>query len=636
MTTTYAYAAGSNWPKVIVVGDPRLGDILASSGAQWVIQPVVPTVSGMWDAVETGALNLESDILIVSDGTSSQVDELEATLAAFAPFATTFLVADPVRGEQIAARARALAPTVPNGDPNAPIWILPVHDVQQALDMMKHVLGTKVVWEAPQQMVAEATPLPRPTMPSQYVQAAPAEMVAPTVHRPEPAAPVQAPVQIAADAPMPVAPIGLEQVQIGNVESVIPQQPYIPPASPVPGQQPQYQPLPPAPQPQQMYPPQYQPQPDMSQQQMYQQNYQGQQGQVAQQQPDYAQPGAVAYPPQQTPLAYAQPVAYEQPPAHYEQSQVYADHVAQQIQQVTPKPPGSVPGQITIACMSSKGGSGKSTTAIMLAATIARASAAAGQPKRVVLVDLDTRDGQVGSLIGQYMPTSINIRVMPRWDAATVKANLVHDKRLGIDALLAPVRPRNADDVGPEFYQQIIGVLQTTHDVVVLDCSVNYLDPLLGTGFSMSDEILFVTTLATTSVQGMARSLTELFADPTDGGLGIPREKVGIVANQVINNVGMGRDKLLRAALGAPLVGQIPSDQDAVLIATNSNRMFDLLKHPKLGPAYFRLAVNCLPGVPLAPLTAEQAATQVPQARAVNPDAQAGGAPKKKKGLFGR
>lgn len=626
MTTTYAYAAGSNWPKVIVVGDPRLGDILASSGAQWVIQPVVPTVSGMWDAVETGALNLESDILIVSDGTSSQVDELEATLAAFAPFATTFLVADPSRGEQIAARARALAPTVPNGDPNAPIWILPVHDVQQALDMMKHVLGMKVTWEAPQQMVAEATPLPRPTMPSQYVQAAPAEMVAPTVHRPEPVAPVQAPAQIAADAPMPVAPIGLEQVQIGNVESVIPQQPYIPPAAPVAGQ-PQQQYSQPLPSPQQMYPPQYQPQPDPSQQQMYQQNYPGQ---PQQQQPNYAQPNPVAYPPQQ-----AQP-AYEQPPAYYEQSQVYADHVAQQVHQGVQKPPGTVPGQITIACMSSKGGSGKSTTAIMLAATIARASAAAGQPKRVVLVDLDTRDGQVGSLIGQYMPTSINIRVMPRWDAATVKANLVHDKRLGIDALLAPVRPRNADDVGPEFYQQIIGVLQTTHDVVVLDCSVNYLDPLLGTGFSMSDEILFVTTLATTSVQGMARSLTELFADPTDGGLGIPREKVGIVANQVINNVGMGRDKLLRAALGAPLVGQIPSDQDAVLIATNSNRMFDLLKHPKLGPAYFRLAVNCLPGVPLAPLTAEQAATQVPQAQAVNPDSQAGGPQKKKKGLFGR
>lgn len=575
--TTYAYAAGSNWPKAIVVGDPRLGDILASSGGQWVIQPVVPTVSGMWDAVETGALNAESEIMIISDGTATQVDELEATLAAFAPFATTFLVADPARGEQIVARARALAPTVPNGDPNAPIWVLPVHDVQQALDMMKHVLGAKVTWDAPQQQVAEATPLPRPTMPTQYVQAAPSEMVSPTVHRPQPVAQAAAPAQIRTDAPAPVAPIGLDQVQIGNVEAVMPAQPY----GNVPAQ-----------------------------------------GAPSMLQPPGGMPAA-------------QPV-YDAPVGGYEQAQVYSQTVVQTVQQGVQKPPGALPGQITIACMSSKGGSGKSTTAIMLAATIARTSAAAGQPKRVVLVDLDTRDGQVGSLIGQYMPTSINIRVMPRWDAATVKANLVHDKRLGVDALLAPVRPRNADDVGPEFYQQIIGVLQTTHDVVILDCSVNYLDPLLGTGFAMSDEILFVTTLATTSVQGMARSLTELFADPADGGLGIPREKVGIVANQVINNVGMGRDKLLRAALGAPLVGQIPSDQDAVLISTNSNRMFDLLKHPKLGPAYFRLAVNCLPGMALAPLTAEQAATQNPQQQTQQAPQDGQQQGKKKKGLFGR
>lgn len=270
-----------------------------------------------------------------------------------------------------------------------------------------------------------------------------------------------------------------------------------------------------------------------------------------------------------------------------------------------------------------------STTALCLAGMIAKASAAAGSPKKVVLVDLDTRDGQVGSLIGQFLPTALNIRVMPTWDQKTVKAHLVHDQRMGVDTLLAPIRPRNADDVGPEFYRQIIGVLQTTHDVVVLDCSVNYLDPLLGTAFAMSDEILFVTTLATTSVQGMARSLTELFADPADGGLGIPREKVGIVANQVLHNVGMGKDKLLKAALGTPLVGQIPSDQDAVLIATNANKMHTLLQHPRLGPAYFRLAVNCLPGWPLAPITAEQAQ----QAPTAPPDDDGGG---KKPGRFRR
>ena len=341
---------------------------------------------------------------------------------------------------------------------------------------------------------------------------------------------------------------------------------------------------------------------------------------------------AVQQPPVQQPPAQQPPVQQppaQQPPADYSQSGVYAAEIAQQVVAEPAKLAGAIPGQTTIAVMSSKGGSGKSTTAFSLAATIARTSAAAGKPKRVALVDLDTRDGQVGSLLGQYMPTAINIRVHPVWDAATVQEYLVRDKKLGFDALLAPVRPRNADDVGPEFYKHIIQVLQTTHDVVILDCSVNYLDPLLGTAFNLSDEILFVTTLASTSVQGMARSLTELFADPADGGLGIPPEKVGVVANQVISNVAMGKDKLLRAALGAPLVGQIPSDQDAVLIATNTNRMGDLLKHPRLGPAYYRLATVCLPDWDLAPITAEM----TPHSDAPS-EAPAGET--KKKGLFRR
>lgn len=306
------------------------------------------------------------------------------------------------------------------------------------------------------------------------------------------------------------------------------------------------------------------------------------------------------------PVAQRQPTPVAPPASSvgYAQESIYSPQVAEQASKHVAKKSDAKKGQVTIACMSSKGGSGKSTTAICLAGTIAKASAAAGEPKKVVIVDLDTRDGQLGSLIGQYLPTAISLRVMPKIDAPTVLANLVHDTKLGIDALLAPIRPRNAADVTPDFYRQVIQVLQTTHDVVILDCSVNYLDPLLGVGFALSDEILFITTVATTSVEGMARSLTELFAPPEQGGLGIPRSKIGIVANSVINNVGMGKDKLLRAALGAPMVGQIPAEYDVVLRATNETRMGDLLKNPRLGPAYFQLAKTCLPNFKLAELIA--------------------------------
>lgn len=255
-----------------------------------------------------------------------------------------------------------------------------------------------------------------------------------------------------------------------------------------------------------------------------------------------------------------------------------------------------LPGQTTITVTSSKGGSGKSTASILLSAAIARASAQAGRPLSVCLIDLDTRDGQVASMIGQFMPTALNIRVQPMWDEERIRRNLVTAPDLGIETLLAPIRPRTAQTVGPEFYRTIVRSLQRMFDVVVMDTSVQYLDPLIAdVALVEADEILFVTNLAATAVQGMARALREITAPLDESGLGIPREKIGIIVNQSIANVGMEREQVLAAGLGVPVVGVIPLATKDVLAATNLNRMHELLDHPVIGPAYADLAMACLP-----------------------------------------
>ena len=255
-----------------------------------------------------------------------------------------------------------------------------------------------------------------------------------------------------------------------------------------------------------------------------------------------------------------------------------------------------LPGQVTITVTSSKGGSGKSTASILLSAAIARASAEAGKPLSVCLIDLDTRDGQVASMIGQFMPTALNVRIQPVWDEERIRRNLVPAPALGIETLLAPIRPRTAQTVGPDFYRTIVRSLQRMFDVVVMDTSVQYLDPLIAdVALVEADEILFVTNLAATAVQGMARALREITAPVDESGLGIPREKLGIIVNQSVADVGMGRDQVLAAGLGVPVVGVIPLATRDVLAATNLNRMQELLDHPVIGPAYAGLALSCLP-----------------------------------------
>ncbi len=288
-----------------------------------------------------------------------------------------------------------------------------------------------------------------------------------------------------------------------------------------------------------------------------------------------------------------------------------------------------LPGQVTITVTSSKGGSGKSTASLLLAGSIARASRRAGQPLSVCVVDLDTRDGQVASLIGKFMPTALNIRVQPVWDEERIRRNLVHADGMDIDTVLAPIRPRTADTVGPEFYRALVRSLQRMFDVIIMDTSVQYLDPLIAdVALKEADEILFVTTLASTAVQGMARALREITAPVDESGLGVPREKLGIIVNQSVAGVGMEREQVLAAGLGIPVAGVIPLATKDVLTATNLNRMQELLDHPLLGPAYTQLAQACLPDRQLAPWADDASPTTAEVPDTATPDSQ------KKLGFF--
>ena len=295
------------------------------------------------------------------------------------------------------------------------------------------------------------------------------------------------------------------------------------------------------------------------------------------------------------------------------------------------------PGQTTITVTSSKGGSGKSTASILLAAAIARASRDAGEPLSVCLIDLDTRDGQVASLIGTFMPTALNIRVQPVWDEERIRRNVVQAEQLGIDTILAPIRPRTADTVGPDFYRTIVRSLQRMYDVVIMDTSVQYLEGLIAeVALKEADEILFVTTLASTAVQGMARALREITAPVDESGLGVPREKIGIIVNQSVANVGMEREQVLAAGLGVPVVGVIPLATKDVLTATNLNRMHELLTHPLIGPAYNQLAKACLPGHTLADWKGEAESVPDPSTPPTLPIEPASESEPRRRGLFRR
>jgi hypothetical protein len=70
----------------------------------------------------------------------------------------------------------------------------------------------------------------------------------------------------------------------------------------------------------------------------------------------------------------------------------------------------------------------------------------------------------------------------------------------------------------------------------------------------------------------------------------------------------MGSQELVSAALGAPLLVAIPLDTLAVQAAGNANRLEDIIFHPTIGPAYFKLANRVVKprGIKLLPVIEDE------------------------------
>ena len=262
---------------------------------------------------------------------------------------------------------------------------------------------------------------------------------------------------------------------------------------------------------------------------------------------------------------------------------------------------------VIVASTSSKGGSGKTTVALCTASMLYHSSRLAveqglrEEPLKVCVVDMDVRDGQIGFLLNQTKPTILNLYIEEKHDPSVeaIRNNLVEHKGMGIYALLAPKFGRTASVLKNDFYQDVIFKLTTIFDVVILDTSVNYLDRLLGeVVLPIADKIFFVTNLSKGSIFGMTRWMQEMVANK-DVETHVEASKVGVIINQAMADVGVDLELITKQAMDVPLVAAIPSDSAAVVKATNTYTLQDIvLSHPEISEQYFRIAKKIIDIIP--------------------------------------
>lgn len=265
-----------------------------------------------------------------------------------------------------------------------------------------------------------------------------------------------------------------------------------------------------------------------------------------------------------------------------------------------PEPAANAKGKV-FSVTSSKGGSGKSTVAVGLGAYIAKASNDAAlkgltdKSLKVCIVDLDVRDGQLGFLNGVTKPTIIDILTRGEPTIENIQDGIYHSEKLNVDFIFAAKRPRNAQGISSNFYAQLIQNLRILYDIVILDTSVNYLDPLLEqVAYPISDVILFVTNMVNQSIFGMSRWILEETESAELGDKAISKDKIGIVVNQAMPNINMSEDKIRKASKGLPILALIPSAPSLVAYAANTYELGRILNFEPINRAFKDIAESII------------------------------------------
>jgi pilus assembly protein CpaE len=202
-----------------------------------------------------------------------------------------------------------------------------------------------------------------------------------------------------------------------------------------------------------------------------------------------------------------------------------------------------------VTVFSAKGGCGKTTVATNLAATLA-----GGGEANVCIVDLDLAFGDVAIAL-QLVPartitdTSAMVGTM---DEQGVRS-LITPHSPGLDTLLAPTEPGQAERIDVKVVAELVRVLRRMYDFVVIDTPPAFSEHVLA-AFDASDCYVLLATLDIPALKNLRLTLEMLEL------LGYPQANWLVTLNRSDSKVGLGVDEVERT-LRVPIAVQIPSSR---------------------------------------------------------------------------
>jgi pilus assembly protein CpaE len=227
---------------------------------------------------------------------------------------------------------------------------------------------------------------------------------------------------------------------------------------------------------------------------------------------------------------------------------------------------GRAPGKV-VTVFSSKGGCGKTFLSTNLAVSLTRNGA------EVALVDLDLHFGDVAIMLHLFPSHTIyDAAQNPGLDALSLKSFLTrHDS--GIWALVAPTEPTVADTINPGTIGNILKLLRSAFDYVVIDTPPAFSEPVLA-AFDESDWLVMLATLDVPSIKNLRLTLQTMEL------LHFPKGRIRVVINRADSKVGL-RMPDVEKLLSSPVDTTIPSSRSVPLSVNKGSPI--MLEEPK-GP----------------------------------------------------
>jgi pilus assembly protein CpaE len=199
-----------------------------------------------------------------------------------------------------------------------------------------------------------------------------------------------------------------------------------------------------------------------------------------------------------------------------------------------------------------KGGIGKTTAAVNIAAGIARASG-----NHVALVDADTQFGDCAVML-DLVPERTIVDAAGEVNAATphLIEPYLTDHASRVSLLAAPASPADAESVTPELVGNALKSLAATHDFVVVDTSPQ-IDAVTALAIDLSSLVLVLVTPEVPCVRRTRAALDLLEA------AGYSRDKIKLLLNRASKRAEVPNADL-ETALGYPIYAEIPDDRAVV------------------------------------------------------------------------